>query len=289
MSDPDSNHIRHCLSECEFVILQEIFPSETSQYADILLPGVSFAEKNGTFTNTERRIQMVRKAIEPIGEAKDDWWITANLARRLLSAGSRQPKSAPHSGWNYHASEDILQEISQLTPSYAGVNYARLNKGERLQWPVKDEQHPGTPILHIGQFARGRGKFMPIEHIPPAELPDEEYPVLLSTGRVLYHWHGGEMTRRSHGLMEVYGKALVEINPFDAANLGINGNNQMRVTSRRGSIVAEAWVTDRVPVGMVYANFHFPESSANELTIAALDPIAKIPEYKVCAVKIELA
>jgi formate dehydrogenase major subunit/formate dehydrogenase alpha subunit len=153
---------------------------------------------------------------------------------------------------------------------------------------VKDKLHAGTPILHVGQFTRGKGKFVPIEHIPPQEMPDDDYPMLLSTGRVLYHWHGGEMTRRAQGLMEVYGKALVEVNPDDAARLGLNGEKIVRITSRRGSIEAEAWVTDRVPPGMIFANFHFPEASANELTIAALDPVAKIPEYKICAVRVDL-
>jgi formate dehydrogenase alpha subunit len=288
MSDPDSTHIRHCLEKCEFIVLQEIFPSETSAYADVLLPGVSFAEKTGTFTNTERRIQMVHKAIEPLGNAKDDWWIISELAKRILREGERQIAMAAYSGWNYTGPEQIMREIAALTPSYAGVSHERLEAGEQLQWPVRDDTHPGTQILHVGQFARGLGKFTPIEHIPPAELPDDDYPMILSTGRVLYHWHGGEMTRRAKGLMQVYPEALIEINPDDAQQLGVNGHKQVRVSSRRGSIEAEAWVTDRVPPGMVYANFHFPNSSANELTIAALDPVAKIPEYKVCAVRVEV-
>jgi formate dehydrogenase alpha subunit len=288
MSDPDSAHIRHCLEKCEFLVLQEIFPSETSAYADVLLPGVSFAEKSGTFTNTERRIQMVNKAIEPLGNARADWWIIAELAKRILISGERKVVQAPHSGWNYTGPDQIMDEIAALTPSYAGVNFARLNAGEQLHWPVRDYTHPGTPILHVGQFARGLGKFAPIEHIPPAEMPDDDFPMLLSTGRVLYHWHGGEMTRRAKGLLEVYSEALIEMNPEDAARFGLNGHKQVRVSSRRGTIVAQAWITDRVPPGMVYANFHFPESSANELTIAALDPVAKIPEYKVCAVKVEV-
>jgi predicted molibdopterin-dependent oxidoreductase YjgC len=288
MSDPDSSHIRHCLGSCDFIVLQEIFPSETAVFADVLLAGVSFAEKTGTFTNTERRIQMVHQAIEPLGDARPDWWITTELAQRILSLGARKPIVAPFSGWNYSNSEQILTEIGALTPSYAGVTYERLNRGERLQWPVKDLEHGGTPILHVNQFARGKGKFAPIEHIPPAELPDDDYPMVLSTGRVLYHWHGGEMTRRAKGLKAIYSEALIEINPEDALRLGVNGKQRLRVSSRRGSIEAQAWITDRVPPGMVYANFHFPEASANELTIAALDPVAKIPEYKVCAVKVEL-
>jgi predicted molibdopterin-dependent oxidoreductase YjgC len=194
---------------------------------------------------------------------------------------------ASFSGWAYKDTDQIMAEIAALTPSYAGVSHERLDHGESFQWPVKDSAHPGTPVLHVGQFSRGLGKFAPIEHIPPAELPDDEFPMILSTGRVLYHWHGGEMTRRSKGLLEIYPQTLIEVNEEDAAKLGLNGNKRVRVSSRRGSIEAEALVTDRVPPGMVYANFHFPEASANELTIAALDPVAKIPEYKVCAVKVE--
>jgi predicted molibdopterin-dependent oxidoreductase YjgC len=290
MSEPNSNHIRECLTRCEFVVLQEIFPSETSPYADVLLPGACFAEKTGTNTNTERRIQMVRKAVEPPGEAREDWRIIADLARCVLAEGKRKVKGGTHAGWDYADTAEIMAEIAALTPSYAGVSHERLERGERLQWPVKDAKHSGTPILHVGQFARGLGKFMPVEHIPPVEMPDDEYPFLLSTGRVLYHWHGGEMTRRARGLLAVYDRALVEVNPDDAARIGLNGRKRVRIISRRGQIEAAAWVTDRVPPGMVFANFHFPgDQNANVLTIAALDPVAKIPEYKVCAVKIESA
>lgn len=286
-SDPDSSHIRHCLETCDLVILQEIFPSETSFYADILLPGVSFAEKTGTVSNTERRVQLVRQAIPPLGEALPDWQITSELAKRILLLGERTIQSTQFSGWNYASTAEILQEVAALTPSYAGVSQERLEHGDRLQWPVRDQNHPGTPILHTAQFARGRGKFMPIDHVPPAEMPDDNYPMLLNTGRVLYHWHGGGMTRRAKGLTEIYDRALVEVNPDDAARLGLEDQSRVRIESRRGVIEAEGWITDRVPPGMVFANFHFPESSANELTLAALDPVAKIPEYKVCAVRME--
>ncbi len=287
MSDPDTNHIRHCLEAADFILLQDIFPTETASYADILLPGVSFAEKTGTFTNTERRVQMVHKAIEPLGDARPDWWITAEIAKKILESGGRQIESAPFAGWDYPDTSAIMAEINAVTPSYAGITHARLEEGRGLQWPCPSVDHPGTPILHTKQFSRGRGIFMAIDHVPPAELPDDEYPMFLNTGRVLYHYHGGEMTRRARGLMEIYAHPLVEINPLDAEKLGVNGKKRVKITSRRGSIEAEAWVTDRVPPGMVYANFHFPEASANELTIAALDPVAKIPEYKVCAVKVE--
>ena len=289
MSDPDTKHIRHCLEELDFLVLQEIFPSETAAYADVLLPGSSFAEKTGTFTNTERRVQMVRQAIEPLGESKPDWWILSKLAKKLMvRISERVQKDAPHAGWEYQDTAEIMSEINAVTPSYGGITHARLEAGERLQWPCPTADHPGTPILHTKQFTRGKGKFMAIDHVPPAERPDDDFPMIMSTGRVLYHWHGGQMTRRAAGIMQVYGEALVELNPDDADKLGVNGRNILRITSRRGSIEAKAWVTDRVPPGMVYANFHFPEASANELTHASLDPVSKIPSYKVTAVKVEL-
>ena len=290
MSDPDTNHIRHCLESLDFMVLQEIFPSETAEYADVLLPGPTFVEKSGTFTNTERRVQIVRQAVEPVGEAHQDWIIIQDLANRVLDYGKRKVEAgARFAAWNYSDPSQIMDEIAALAPSYAGVSHNRLENGERLQWPVKGLDQPGTPILHIGKFTRGLGKFAVTSYVDPAELPNNEYPMLLSTGRVLYHWHGGEMTRRAQGLLEVYSHALVEVNPDDAVRIGINGNKRVRIASRRGVIEAEAWVTDRVPPGIVYANFHFPDSNANNLTIAALDPISKIPQFKVCAVKVELA
>ncbi len=289
MSDPDTQHIRECLGNLDFLVLQEIFPSETSAYADVLLPGASFAEKTGTFTNTERRVQLVNQVIDPLGDARPDWQITAEIAKRMLakSPGLLSP-DAPFTGWDYPDTSAIMAEINALAPSYGGITHARLKAGERLQWPCPNEEHSGTRILHVGKFARGLGKFNPIDHLPPAEEPSDDYPFVMSTGRVLYHWHGGQMTRRSSGIMEVYGEALVEVNPEDAARLGLNGAKTVQVTSRRGSLRAQAWITERVPPGMVYANFHFPEASANELTQAVLDPVAKIPEYKVTAVKVEV-
>ncbi len=302
MSDPDTSHIRHCLKQADFVVLQEIFPTETSPYADVLLPGVAFAEKTGTFTNTERRVQRVRKAIESPGEARQDWEIVSEIAKRILGVQSsviseqlrKVDVNAPWSKWDYTSPADILREINALTPSYAGITHERLERGETLQWPCPSADHPGTPILHTKGFARGKGKFMPIDFVPPAEHPDDDYPMILSTGRVLYHWHGGEMSRRASGLLEICRQAQVEINPSDAEKLGLlvprdegNGKKRARVTSRRGVIESEVWVTERVPPGMVYANFHFPEASANELTLAVLDPVSKIPSFKVCAVRVE--
>jgi formate dehydrogenase major subunit/formate dehydrogenase alpha subunit len=287
MTDPDVNHTRKCLEASDFIVLQEIFPSETSQYADVLLPGVTFAEKDGTFTNTERRVQLIRQAIQPESEARADWAIISDLAQIMLALEERNP-SGRQAGWEYANAAQIMDEIAAVTPSYAGVSFARLENGEQLHWPVKNLDHAGTPILHIGAFTRGKGKFHPTEHLDPKELPDDEYPFLLTTGRVLYHWHAGEMTRRSQSLLEVYPGAYIEINPVDAINLGIRDHQQVMLTSRRGVTRGKALVTDRVSPGLVFANFHFPgEQNTNNLTIAALDPVAKIPEYKVCAVKIE--
>jgi formate dehydrogenase alpha subunit len=287
LTDPDLNHVRHCLEQCEFIVLQEIFPSETSQVADVLLPGASFAEKDGTFTNTERRVQLVRRAVSPPGQARPDWAIIAELARRLLALEGRRP-AGPQAAWDYANPAQIMDEIAARTPSYAGVSHARLERGDDLHWPVKGPDHPGTPILHVGQFTRGKGRFFAIDHLPAKELPDADYPMVLTTGRVLYHWHGGEMTRRSEGLAAVYPESLIEISPEDALKVGLNGTGRLRVTSRRGVIIARALVTDRVSPGLIFGNFHFPGAqNVNNVTIGALDPVAKIPEYKVCAVKVE--
>jgi formate dehydrogenase alpha subunit len=287
MTDPDVGHAQRCLAACEFVVLQEIFPSETSAMADVLLPGVSWAEKAGTFTSTERRIQLVRPAVHPAGDSRPDWIIVADLARRMLQLESRVPVG-PQAAWTYAEPSAIMQELSALTPSYGGVSYDRLEHGEALHWPVPTLDHPGTPILHIDRFTRGKGKFHVTEHIPPQEMPDDEYPLVLTTGRVLYHWHGAEMTRRAQALLELYPETIVEISPEDAAKAGLNGKSLVRVKSRRGEMIAQAMITDRVCAGLIFGNFHFPGAqNVNNLTIEALDPIAKIPEYKVCAVRVE--
>jgi formate dehydrogenase major subunit/formate dehydrogenase alpha subunit len=287
MTDPDVNHARQCLEACELVILQEIFPSESSALADILLPGASWAEKSGTTTNTERRVQLVRQALPPCGDARPDWSITSELARRVLAREGRVP-IGPHAGWDYATPAEIMDEIAALTPSYGGVRYERLERGEALHWPVSAADDPGTRILHVGRFTRGLGKFHVTEHLPAEELPDDEYPTVLTTGRVLYHWHGAEMTRRAAALLDLYPETVVEISPEDADRIGLNGQSLVRVQSRRGEMVARALVTDRVSPGLVFGTFHFPgRQNVNNLTIAALDPVAKIPEYKVCAVRVE--
>ncbi len=286
MTEPDSHRTRASLAATEFVVLQEILPSETAAYADVLLPGAAFAEKSGTFTNTERRVQMVRQAIEPPAAARADWQITADLARRMLDASGRRPMG-PRAGWQYGSPGEIMNEIAALTPSYAGISLERLERGERLQWPVPSASHPGTPILHVDRFTRGLGKFHVVEQLPPHESPDQEYPLVLTTGRVLYHWHGGELSRRSPALLAACPEPRVEIHPEDARRYGIRQNAWVLVSSRRGEMRARAEVTDRVAVGLVFGNFHFAgEGNVNNLTIHALDPVAKIPEYKVCAVRL---
>ncbi len=286
LTEPDSNHARHCLASAEFVVLQEILNSETAAYADVLLPGAAFAEKAGTFTNTERRVQLIRAAISPPGIARPDWSILAELGGRLQERLGREP-AGPHACWSYSHPRDILREISALTPSYAGISFERLERGDQLQWPVPTAEHPGTPILHVGSFTRGLGKFHVTEQLPPREQPDAEFPFLLTTGRVLFHWHGGEQTRRVPGLVSLCPEPLLEMSPDDAARLAIKPGDALRVRSRRGEMLARADVTSRVSPGIVFANFHFPaQGNANNLTINAVDPVAKIPEYKVCAVSV---
>jgi formate dehydrogenase alpha subunit len=286
-SEPDLNHVNHALAHTEFVVVQELFMTGAADHADVVLPAASFAEKEGTYTNTERRIQRVRWALESPGEARPDSWIVVQLARRMLALGAATPQvDAPHAAWEYDGVTDVMREINALTPSYAGVTYRRLEEGAHLHWPVLSEEHPGTPILHTQKFTRGLGQFAAVEHVPPDELPDAEYPLVLTTGRVLYHWHGGAMTHRARNLEAMYPEALIEINPKDAGKAGIRDGQLMRLTSRRGEIVSKAQVTDRVEPGLVFATFHFAESAANFLTNPALDPLAKIPEFKVCAVRV---
>jgi formate dehydrogenase alpha subunit len=287
MTDPDLNHVREAMQASEFTVLQEIFPSETADYADVLLPGASFAEKSGTFTNTERRIQLIRPALTPPGEARADWDIISDLALRVMSE-AKQSTTGEYAGWEYTSAAEIMDEIAALTPSYAGVSHDRLEQGTQLHWPVPDASHPGTPILHVDRFTSGKGHFHLTEHLPAAELPDSEYPLFLTTGRVLYHWHGAEMTRRSSTLIALCPRSMVEIAEEDAEQLGIKNNQSIKVISRRGEMLATASINERVPEGVVFGNFHFPdEANVNNLTNAALDPIAKIPEYKVCAVRVE--
>lgn len=274
LSDPDLNHVRRALAEVDFLVVQDLFVNETGEMADIVLPAASFAAKEGTFTNTERRVQLLRKAVEPFEGSRPDWRILTDLAQRL---GAR---------WSYQSPEEIFDELASVTPQYAGMSYDRLEHGG-LQWPCPTPDHPGTPVLHVGEFARGRGLFSPLAYRPPAELPDDEYPFILSTGRILFHWHGGTMTRRSPGLDELAPEAEVEINPHDADELGVVDGEPVQVRSRRGRLVAKARVTRRSPPGTVFMTFHYAEAAANLLTGSEVDPQAKIPEYKVSAVRVD--
>jgi formate dehydrogenase alpha subunit len=274
VTDPDVGHVKEALESLDLLVVQDIFLTETAALADVVLPGVCFAEKEGTFTNTERRVQRVRRAVDPPGEAKQDLEIIAELSKRM---GYTMPATGP---------EEIMEEIASLTPSYGGMSYVRLEM-EGLQWPCPDADHPGTPILHVGTFPRGKGKFASVAYIPPDELPDEQYPYILSTGRLLYHWHSGSMTRRSHSLAEKVDRGWVGVNPKDAKSLKLKEGDPIRVTSRRGSLVSHVHISPDLQPGLVFATFHFSEETANVLTNPALDPKSKIPDLKVCAVKLE--
>jgi len=275
LSEPQAKHAEEALRRLEFLVVQDVFLTETARLAHVVLPGVTFSEKAGTFTNTERRVQLVRKAIEPVGNSKPDWWITCQIAKRM----ERQ-------GFDFAHPSQIINEIASLTPSYGGISYHRLEAGG-LQWPCPTEDHPGTPILHTELFARGKGRFMPLEYKSSIELPDDAYPLILTTGRSLFHFHTGTITRKVKGLNIFRGEELVELNPKDAIALSITDGEKIRVVSRRGTVTAKARVTEASPAGVIFMTFHFAESPTNQLTSPALDPVAKIPEYKVCAVRIE--
>jgi formate dehydrogenase alpha subunit len=276
ISDPDINHTEKALKNLGFLVVQDIFLTETARLADVVLPGVSFAEKDGTFTSTERKVQRVRKAIEPLGSSRPDWKIITELSSHL---GYKM---------DYPSPREVMDEIAKLTPSYGGISYDRLERGG-LCWPCPSPDHPGTPYLHKEKFARpgGKGRFSAVPYRPPAELPDDEYPFTLTTGRTGFHWHTGTMTRKDWALDREYPKGYVEINPQDAANTGIRNGAMVKVASRRGEISVQANVVDTIQEGLVFIPFHFAEAAANKLTAANLDPVAKIPEYKVCAVKLE--
>lgn len=275
ISDANLHHVQEALEKVEFLVVQDIFLTETAAYADVVLPAAAFAEKQGTFTNTERRVQMVRQAVNPPGEAKPDWLILCELARRLGL------------DWHYATSGDIFIEIARLTPSYAGISYQRLEEEGGLQWPCPDAGHPGTPYLHQNKFVRGKGLFTPVEYQPPAEEPDEDYPLLLTTGRSLYHYHTGTMTRRTGGIAPFRPEEMAQVSKEDAANMGIEDGDLVKISSRRGYVQVRIKVTELVPQGVVFMTFHFHESAVNLLTSSAVDPVAKIPEFKVCAVKME--
>ena len=277
ISDPDSDHLVKALKQLDFLVVQDIFLTETAALADVVLPATTFAEKAGTFSNTERRVAPVHQVIPPLGDSRPDWQIIAGISRRL--------------GYpmDYADPEAIFEEIRQVTPSYAGITYARLEAEGGLQWPCPTTEHPGTVYLHKGQFSRGKGAFFAIDHRDPAEMPDADYPLVLTTGRVLYQYHTGTMSRRAPGLEEKAPECFVEIAAGDAMDYGIGDGDKVRVKTRRGELVVRAQVSPKAVPGTIFIPFHFHEAAVNKLTNAALDPVAKIPEYKVCAVHIEKA
>ncbi len=282
MSEPDLLHARHVMENLDFLLYQDIFMNETGEYADVILPAVSFAERDGTFTNSDRRVQLVRPAIKSPGESRPDWEIIQDLALRIENKLGRE-KSV---GFSFTHPSLIWDEMAELTPPFQGITHDRVQKESGVHWPCPTPNHPGTPYLFTETFPRGKGKLTPLEYRPSVELPDKDYPLILSTGRVLYHWHGGTMTRRSK-LDDIYPEALVEIHPDDAKNIGVASGEWVKVRSRRGEIEVKVLVTQRSSKGMVFLPFHFAEAAANILTLDARDPQAKIPDYKVCAVAVE--
>jgi formate dehydrogenase alpha subunit len=277
LSDPDSTHVKEALMALDFLVVQDIFMTETAELAHVVLPACSFAEKEGTFTNTDRRVQRVRQVIEPIGQSKPDWIIISEIAKAMGA-----------DGFDYPSPKEIMVEIADVTPSYTGIAYERLDNGEVLQWPCPDKGHPGTPFLHENRFAGGRGKFFALDYVEPPELPDDAYPFLLNTGRIPFHFHGGSMTRRIDILDQEIPTGFVNIHPDDADKLDIADAERLKVSSRRGEISVQAKISTEVYPGTVFIPMHFAENAVNVLTDnSKLDPIAQIPGFKVCAVRIE--
>ena len=274
ISDPNLNHAKQSFENLDFLVVQDIFLTETAKMADVVLPAASFAEKEGTFTNTERKVQRVRKAVESPGDVRNDWEIICNLADRMGYS------------MHYENARAIMEEITEVTPSYCGINYDRLQH-DGIHWPCTATDHPGTPCLHMDQFTCGLGVFHAIDYKPPAELPDDEYPLYLTTGRILFQYHTGTMTMKSEGLNELAPECFVEISTLDAEGYKIEEGDLLKVTSRRGEIEAKAKISEKAVKGTIFLPFHYAEAAANKLTVAALDPVAKIPEFKVCAVRIE--
>jgi predicted molibdopterin-dependent oxidoreductase YjgC len=306
MSEPDINHARHAVEQLDFFVAQDIFFNETNVYADVILPAAAFAEKDGTFTNSDRRIQRVRRAVPAPGQARPDWEIVMEVAQRTLTricveapqhSDSLASELDQHicqnleqmlANWSYQRPGDIWDEMRQLTPDFYGAPYERIEREGGVHWPCPALDHPGSPYLFEKEFPSGRGKFFPVEYSNQSELPDEDYPFVLSTGRLLYHWHGGTMTRAS-ALDKIWPECTIEMHPNDAARLGLETGVWVDVSSRRGQITARLLVTQRSPEGTIFIPFHFAEAASNVLTHHLLDERAKIPDYKVCAVKVERA
>ncbi|MBA2565473.1 MAG: molybdopterin-dependent oxidoreductase, partial [Gemmatimonadetes bacterium] len=275
MSDPNTNKVRKALAALEFLVVQDIFLTETAEFADVILPASTAFEKTGTYTNTDRRVQLGRRATRPPGDARVDWEITRDLANRMGAE------------WTYDSAEDVFAEIASLTPDYAGITYEKLGNAG-VVWPCPTLDHPGTDVLFGEGFPRGRGRFSPARFADPFELPGPDFPLVLITGRTLEHWHTGSMTRRARALSSIQPEAFVDMHPSDMTELGIAQGARVRVSSRRGSIELKAVALDRMARGTVFIPFHFREAAANVLTSEELDADAKIPDYKFSAVKVEL-
>jgi predicted molibdopterin-dependent oxidoreductase YjgC len=283
MSDPDTTHVEKALRALDFLVVQDIFPCETAVLAHVILPAASSLEKDGTITNTERRVQRLSPVLPSPGAARQDWEIIAQIAARF---DEKMGIERAEGYWEFADSDAIFDELATVTPIYGGMDYRRLT-GEGLQWPCPTPDHPGTPILHVDKFARGKGKFHPVKAKDPVELPDDEYPLILTTGRVLYHYHTGTVTRRSGPLHWADEGDYVEINAADAAAIGAADNSAVVIESRRGKVETRVRISEGVPPGTIFLAFHWREASANILTHdIELDPVAKIPEYKICAVRL---
>lgn len=277
VSHADSAHAVHCLEKIPFLVVQDIFLTETAQLADVVLPAACFAEKNGTFSNTERRVQRVRKAVNPPHGAREDVQIICDIAAKMgVTLASDNGENA----------EDVFDEMVSVTPSYAGITYQRIEE-TGIQWPCPGAESDGTDILHVGNFVRGKGKFHPVSFVAPAEVVDETYPLILTTGRVLYQYHTGTMTRKATGLAAKVPAAYIEMSSNDAASYGVNNGDMVKVSSRRGSINVAVQVSEKAVDGTVFVPFHFAEAAANVLTNSAGCPESGIAEVKVCAVTIE--
>jgi len=275
VADANIAHVQSALEKVDFLVVQDIFLTDTAKMADVVLPAACFAEKDGTFTCTERRVQRIRKAVEPPGEAKADWQIFCELSKKM--------------GYEmeYGSAEDVFNEVRQLLPQYAGITYARLEK-VGLQWPVPSEDHPGTPVLHTEKFTRGKGLFIAEDYIPPIELPDEEFPLLFTTGRDLSRYNFSSMTGKTQEIDEISPECFAEVHPEDAARFGITDKCWVRLTSRRGSVKMRAMVTDRTQQGTIFTTYNHLEALVNFLTLDALDRLSRTPEYKLCAIKVEV-
>jgi formate dehydrogenase major subunit len=275
ISEPDAAHVQQVLGSLDFLVVQDIFLTETAALADVVLPAASYAEKDGTFANSERRVQLIQPAIAPLGNSKPDYQILLEVMGKL---GYENNLSSP---------EEIMAEIASLTPQYAGVTYAKIRRQGGVFWPIKPEEENGKKFLHAESFPRGKGLITPVKYSPPAEETDSEYPLILTTGRILYHYHTMTMTDKTKAIMDIAPGGYVEIHPVDAAQISVGEGEEIRVTSRRGSISAKAKVTDKIKQGIVFIPFHFKDTYVNLITNPAYDPIAKEPELKVCAVRLE--